>query len=222
MRRTAAHPTGAAPRGPISGQVGHQPGEGDQSQGQVDIEDPAPACGVGDELPEQRPVVGQPAAEGRATDGGEGVDAAHDPLPPPALDRRDEIADRGEDERDAGAGAGPLQGAEDDELVDGAREAAQQGADHEGDGPGEQEAFAPELIGELAGEGDQRRRSEQVGRDRPAVAVEAVQLADDTRHGRADDGLIQRLEQQGQHQGEHGAAQGPTADPTRLPPRGPI
>jgi len=113
-----------------------------------------------------------------------------------------------------------LQRPEDDELVDGLREAAQQGTEQEGDGPGEQEALAPELVGELAGEGDQRRRGEQVGRDRPAVAVEAVQLADDARHGRADDGLVQRLEQQGQHQGEHGAAQGHAADPTRRPARG--
>ena len=164
-------------------------------------------------------MVGQPAAEGRAADGGEGIDAVHDPLPLPALDRRDEIANRGEDERDADTRARPLQRPEDDQLVDGLRQAAQQGAEQEDGSAGEQEALAPELVGELAGDGNQRRRGEQIGRHGPTIAVEAVQLADDTRHRRTDDRLIQRLKQQSQHQGEHRAAQSYAIDVARLPTR---
>src|SRR4026207_2092019 len=46
------------------------------------------------------------------------------------------------------------------------------------------------------------RAGEQVDRDRPDVVVVAVQLGDDRRQGRADDGLVEGAEEQSEHDRE--------------------
>ena len=80
--------------------------QGEASDGQVDVEDPAPGRVVDDE----------PADE-RTDDRRGGERGADQPLVAAAVARRDDLADRREREREEPAGADPLDGAEDDELA---------------------------------------------------------------------------------------------------------
>jgi hypothetical protein len=70
---------------------------------------------------------------------------------------------------------------------------------HEARHPGEDEGLAAEEVAQLAGDRDGDCGGQQVGGGDPGVAVEPVQLGDDPRHGSADDGLVQRCEQQREH-----------------------
>ena len=115
QQRGARHverPVGA--RGLRRRQAQVQAGEGGDADRQVDEEDPAPAG-----------VVDEHAADERADDGGHGEGRRDVALVAPALARRDEVADGGHRQRHEPAGGRALDGAQDDELRDVLRRAAQ-------------------------------------------------------------------------------------------------
>ena len=69
----------------------------------------------------------------------------------------EDVADDGEDERDADARAQPLNGAEDNQLDGGLRGTAEHRADQEDDGANDQKPLAAELVRELADDRDHGR-----------------------------------------------------------------
>ncbi len=174
-------------------------GDGEDAEGRVDVEDPAPG-----------EIVGDPAAEDGADDGGDAEDRSEEALVAAALGGGEEIADDGEAEADDGAAADALEAAEEDELVHAveregnvAGRAAEAGGEDEDDGSGEIEPFAAVEVGELGEDGDGDGGGEQVGGGDPGIAVEPVEAFDDAGHGDADDGLIHGGEQEGeQHAGD--------------------
>ncbi len=166
-------------------------GHGDQAEGHVDVEAPAPG-----------EVVGEVAAEQRAGDRGEsegGADQAHEAA---ALAGRDDVRDDRLHADHQAARADALDRAEGDQLVHGLGAAGQRGADDE-DQDGElEDALAAEEVAELAVDRQADGGGEQVGGDRPGHLVQAVQLADDLRQRRGDDHLLQRGEQQREHESD--------------------
>ncbi len=176
---------------------------GDQAEGHVDVEAPAPG-----------EVVGEVAAEQRSGDRGEsegGADQAHEASALPCgHDVRHDRLDAGHQ----AARADALHGAVRDELVHRRGAANQRGA-HDEDEDGElEDALAAELVAELAVHRQSDGGGEQVGGDGPGHLVQAVQLADDLRQRGGDDHLLERGEQQRQHQREEdepdpAGAQGP-------------
>ena len=135
------------------GRGDHQRGEAD---GQVDVEDPAPAG-----------PVGEPAAQQRA---GHRGDAEHGPevaLVAAALAGRDDVADDAEGDREQAAAADALDGAEDDQLAHVLAEPGQGRADQEDDDRDLEDEAPPVEVGDLAPQRRGRRRGEQVGGDHP-------------------------------------------------------
>ena len=174
---------------------GQQPPDDDQADDadrDVDEEDPVPAG-----------VVGEQAADGRAEDERQPEDGAEQALVTAALGRAEQVADDGQRDREQRAGADALQATEDDQLLHGLAQARQGGADQEHGDPEHQQRLAAEQVGQLAVEGDGDRGREQVDRDDPRVQLVAVQIGDDLRQGGADDGLVERAEEQReQHRAE--------------------
>ena len=170
------------------GQEGDKQGHADDADRDVDVEDPAPG-----------PVVGDETAGGGADDRGEAEDAAEDALHPcPGLG----IEDVGEDREDGGeedASEQALGRPEDDQLGHVLAEAAEPAHDHEAGHPDEDEGLAAEEVAELARDRHRHGRGDQVGGGDPGVFVEAVEVGDDARHRGADDGLVERGQEQGQH-----------------------
>ena len=178
------------------GNENHSTGQRDQADRQVDVEHPAPAQ-----------VVGQVAAQQRPDDAGQAEDAAEDALDAAALGGREDLRDDGEDGRGQHAAGQALQAAEDDQLGHVLAQAAQRRGQHEQRRAAEQEQLAAVHVRQLAGDRHDRRAGQQVGRGDPGVVLEAVQLGDDARHRRADDGLVERRQQQAQHQARDGQDQ---------------
>ena len=164
----------------------HQRGQAD---GQVDVEDPAPAG-----------PVGQPAAQQRA---GHAGDAEHGPevaLVAAALAGRDDVADDAEGDREQAAAADALEGAEGDQLAHVLAEPGQGRAEQEDDDRDLEDQPAPVEVGDLAPQRRGRGRGEQVGGDDPRQLVQPAELADDAGQGGADDALV---EGEQQHAGHH-------------------
>ncbi|GGX72339.1 hypothetical protein GCM10010358_28430 [Streptomyces minutiscleroticus] len=164
-------------------------GQGEQAEGHVDVEAPAPG-----------EVVGEVAAEQRSGDRGEaerGADEAHVAA---ALPGRHDVRDDRLYADHESARADALQGAPGDELVHRGRPAGQRGAGDEDDDGELEDALAAVEVAELAVDGQADRRGEQVGGDRPGHPVQAVQLADDPRQRGGDDHLLQGGEQQREHE----------------------
>src|SRR5579859_364783 len=181
-----------APRGLRAdvGQARQHHHYGDDADRDVDLEDPAPA-----------PVVGDPAAGGRADDRAEAEHGAEESLQAAALLGREEVADDGEDGGEQDAAEKALHAAGDDELGHVLGQAADGGRDHEAEHAEEQERLAPEQVAELAGDRGHGGRGDEVGGRDPSQAVEAVEVGHDARDGGADDRLVER----GQEQRQHGA-----------------
>ncbi|MDQ0752501.1 hypothetical protein QF034_006732 [Streptomyces africanus] len=166
-------------------------GQGDQAEGHVDVEAPAPGEMVGEVAAEQGP------GHGGESEGG--ADQAQVTAPPPGgHDVRD---DRLDTDHEA-ARTGALEGAERDQLVHGLRPARERGAGDEDDDRELEDALAAEQITELAVDRQSDGRGEQVGGDRPGHPVQAVQLTDDLRERGGDDHLLQGGEEQGRHERE--------------------
>ena len=173
--------------------VGPQP-NGDEKKrrgadGQVNVKDPAPGKGIGDE-----------AAEDRSRHAARGEDGAEEALVASALARHDQVAHGGLRKGDESARAEALEGAKKNELEHGLRQAAEGRADEEDDDRGKEKRFAPIDVAELAVEGHGDGRGDHEGGDDPGEMGDAAQVADDAWQRGADDVLIQRGERKRHHQ----------------------
>src|SRR6185312_12866002 len=176
-------PVNPPPATPRAGgwEANQQRDQGNRADGQVDVEDPAPAQ-----------IIGDPAAEAGAKDRGQPEGRRDDALPAPALLRREEVADARKRARLQRARANALQAPEDDQFIHRRGAARERRGQHEDDHTEDQNRLAPELVGELARDGNDTGRRQQIRRNHPGVAVEAVEFGDDARQRRADDGLVKR------------------------------
>ena len=153
-----------------------------------------------------RPLIGEPSPERRSEDrrhaphGGEQADV------PPALGRREDVADDREEQSHHHAGADTLQAAEQNQLIhpvdrnerEVAGKAAQRRRHDEQDRAEEEERLAAVDIREAREDRNRQRRRQQVRRGDPRVAIEARERGDDARLRRADDRLVDRGEQGGE------------------------
>ena len=162
--------------------------EGDGADGDVDVEDPAPAGTVGEE-----------AAEERSGHAGDAEDRAEIALVPAALAGRNDVADDAEGDRHQTAAADSLEGAEGDQLEHVLAEAAEGGADQEDDDRELEDQAATVEIGDLAPERGDGGRGQQIGGDDPREVVEAAEVADDAGQGGADDALVERGQEHAGH-----------------------
>ncbi|GBD19156.1 hypothetical protein HRbin27_01660 [bacterium HR27] len=168
---------------PPASQLGHGESGGEQRQQadrHIDIENPAPA-----------PVISDPPAEARSNDRAETEDGGKQPLPLPALGRREQIADDRDRDREERTAAETLQGTEQDELGHRLRHAGQCRANEEDDHAEQEERSPPVDIRKLAVERDSHRRCQHVRSEDPGIVFETLQLRDDARHGRANDRLVE-------------------------------
>jgi hypothetical protein len=176
-------------------EVAQRHGGDDESDGadrDVDVEDPAP-----------RGVLHEPSTEQRTGDAREAEDGAEVSLVAP-FTRGDDVADDRDGEHHQATGAEALDGTEGDQLVHVLGEPGQDRAHQEHDDRELEDVLAAVEVGHLAVVRGGGGRGEQIGRHDPRVTVEAVEVADDGRKSRADDGLVKRREQQSEHQpGEH-------------------
>ncbi len=144
-------------------------------------------------------MIGEPAAERWTNQVRDAVDDTKDALPFRAFRRGEDVANDGEDQRDADARAQSLHSAKGDQFVHGLRRPGQRRTHQEDDRSGNQKPLAPKLVGELANGGDHDNRGQRIGRDSPGIAIKALQRADDTRERGTDDSLVQCLQQKGEH-----------------------
>lgn len=139
-----------SPRG-LGGKVEPDRGHRDEADGDVDVEDHAPAVAVGEE-----------AAEGGAKEAGEAEGAGEEANVLAALHGREGIAkgreDRGEDDPAAEA----LDGAEGDERPHGRRRSACSRGNDEDQDPADEEEAAPVEVAELPDERDDDGGGEEV------------------------------------------------------------
>jgi hypothetical protein len=182
-------------------EVPHEQRGGEQAQGHVDPEDPAPRTQLR-EHPAQRgaddrrdgPDTGDVALGGGAL--GDGVDVA------------------GDRDRDGGdrAGAQALDHPEGDEGGHAPGQPAQHAADEEQADPEQDDRFAADRVGELRVDRDRHGLGQQVHREQPRELGEPADVADDRRHGGREDGRVDRDQARGHHQGQqHGPALGAQA-----------
>jgi hypothetical protein len=166
--------------------------EREDSDGDVEEEDPAPGI-----------VVDDPAADGgaenRRGDDGDSVDGeSHG-----ALLRREGV---GEDGLLAGLEASTgctLEDAEEDEHRQAEGKAAEQGGEGEEEDAGHVEALATDAIGDPAGDGQDHGIGDEVAGEDPGGFLETgPQGAADVRHGDVGNGGIERLHEGGQSYGD--------------------
>ncbi len=181
-------------------QYGGDHEEGDDADGKVDVEDPAPA-----------EVFGEEPAEERSQDARRAEHRPEQALVLAAFAGRHEIADDRHGQHHQAAAAQSLDRAEADELGHVLRDAAQRGADQEDDDRGLEQLLAAVLVAELAPQGRGRGRGEHVRRDDPGQVLHAAEFADDRRQGGRDDGLVERGEQHAEEQRSDGYENGPSA-----------
>src|SRR5204863_2808854 len=153
--------------------------------GNVHVEDPAPA-----------EVVGEIPADGRSDHRGNPEDAAEDSLKLRAFRGRIQVTDRREHAREEHAAEDSLNAAEGDELRHVLRLPAERGRENETDHSAEKEWLAAEQVAQLAGDRGERGRGDEVGGRDPREVIEAIQVGDDAREGRADDRLVKGREEE--------------------------
>src|SRR5690606_19104439 len=117
----------------------HGAGSGEQSERDVDPERPAPAR-----------ALGEPAAEQRPGDRGDGEDRAHDAHVLAPLTGGDDVGDGRLGQDDEAATAEALDGTGDDERRHAARERADDGPHHEEPDRREEQRLAPDEVTDLA------------------------------------------------------------------------
>src|SRR5829696_6627252 len=164
-------------------------GERHAADGQVHVEDPAPARVVDDEATDQRP-----------DDRRGGEDRADQPLVAAAVARRHDHPDHREGQRKDPARADALDRAEDDELNHVLRRPAERRAEDEDRDRDDEERLAPVDVAEPPVQRHRHRRAEHVGGEDPRVLRDPAELGDDSRQRRRDDRLIEGGEQQRHHQ----------------------
>ena len=159
----------------------------------VDVEDPAPGEGGGDEPAEQR-----------AADGGEHHHHHHVAHVLPALARSHDVAERRHRADHQPAGPQALQRAERDELRHRLRQAGQRRADEEDDDRGDEELLPPVHVAELAVERRGDRGREDVGGHHPGQVRDPAEVAHDPRQRGAHDEVVEHGQQDRQQQpGQH-------------------
>lgn len=177
-------------------QDGRDDDEGDDTDGQIDVEDPAPA-----------EVLGEQAAEQRAEDAGGAEHRAEQALVAAAFPGRDDVADDRHRQHHEAAAAQSLDRPEGDQLGHVLSQSAQRRTDQEDDDRGLEQALPAVLVAQFAPQRGGGGRREQVGGDDPAQMVQAAQIADDRGQGRGDDRLVEggeeHAEQQGADRDEH-------------------
>ena len=156
---------------------------------QVQVEDPAP-----------RQRVGDIAADERAGNRRDAPDAAEQRLGACALFERVQLADDRHAERDDGAGAQSLDRAKDDQLRHRGRGAGQRGSQDEDGDAGEIQPAAAIEIRQPSPDRHRRRRRQQVCGEHPAVVREAAERGNDGRHRGADHGGLERAEAHAEQQ----------------------
>ena len=163
--------------------------EGQGSQRDVDVEDPAPAR-----------VGGEEPADQRSRHAGHAEDGAEEPEVAAALTRRDDVPDRrlGADQQAPAAQA--LDCPKGDQLGHALCLSAESRTDQKKNQRSLQNDLAAVEIAELPVERSDDRDCEQVGRDDPGEVVETPEVADDRRQGGRDDRLVERRQQHRQHQ----------------------
>ncbi len=183
---------GVGPPGQRQPQDGTGDDEGQDADGDVDVEDPAPRQMVDEEAPGQR-----------SADAGEGEDPAEVALVATAFAGAHDVADDGHGQGHESAAAESLDGPEGDELVHVPGQARQGRADQEDDDGDLEDPLTPVEVGDLAVEGGRQCGGEEIRRHHPGQVVEAVEIPHDGRQRRGHDGLVQR----GQQHPEHEAAE---------------
>ena len=133
---------------------------------------------------------------------------AEQALVPAALRRREQVGDRRHREREDRARAEALDAARGDQLPHLLAQAGQHRAEDEHADAEQEHRPAAEQVGDLAVERAADRRRQQVGRDGPRVEAVAAEVGDDRRQRRADDGLVER----GQEDRDHDRAEDAHAD----------
>lgn len=165
--------------------------QGDDADGDVDVESPAPVHVVGDESAEQ----GAADERHRQHDAHHRLDAA-------ALLWGHQHTDDRERPDHQAARAETLDGPEGDELPHALRQAAQHRPDQEeqhGVGVG---ALVAVEVAELAPEGGGGGHGEQVRRHRPGEVVQAAEIAHDRGQCGAGDLSVERRQEDAEHQSE--------------------
>ena len=179
--------TGRAVR-PSSGEGDGGHDHDDDGHGHVDPEGPAPG-----------EVVGEQAAEQRPDDGGDAEDGAECALVAAAFAQRDDLADHSDSGDGDGAAAEALQCARGDEHGHRSGEAAEHRSGEEDEDGGLEHFLAAEGVAELADDGGDDRRGQQVTGDDPRLVAGAAEVGDDGGQGGGHDGLVEGGQQHAEH-----------------------
>jgi hypothetical protein len=172
-------------------------GERDDSDRDVDQEDPTPS---GDEQHLRSP--GEQAADQRADDARDAEHREKVALVLGALARREHVAHDREREGHQTAGAETLNRAETGELEDRRREARRDRSDQEDDDRDDEQWATPEDVAQLAVDRGRNRRHDQVRGSDPCLLAETVEIVGDGADRGADHGLIEGGEEHSGHQAE--------------------
>ncbi len=164
-----------------------------QTDGQIHIENRAPAVILREETAERRPDrVGN--TERRT----------HQHLPAQAHDRvGKQIGNTGERGADQHAAADALQTAREHEEQHIVGRAAQHRGAREHDDRRDHKRLAPVVIAEPAENRHGNHRGQQIGRGDPRVQLETLEFGDDGGQGGADHGLVERDQHRDEGDAEH-------------------
>ena len=166
--------------------------EGEDADGDVEEEEPAPG-----------EVVGNPAAEGGAERGGEDDGHAIDGEGHGALFRGEGVGEDGLLRGLEAAAGEALNDAEEDERAEGGGEAAEERGEGEEEDAGHVEALAPNAVGDPAGDGEDDGVGDEIaGEDPGGFIAGGGEGAGDVTHGDVDDGGVERLHEGGQGDGD--------------------
>ena len=166
--------------------------EGEQADGDVDEEDPAPVVVVGDPAAED-------GADGRRGDDGDGVEREGRG----AFGWREGVDEDGLFDRREAAAADALQDAGDEHDVEAGGDAAEERRDGEEGDAGHVVVLAAEDAGEPGGHGEDDGVGDEVGGEDPGdFVVGAAEAAGDVGQRDVGDGGVEQLHEGGEGDGE--------------------
>ncbi len=151
-----------------------------------------------------RPRIGDEPTQRRPDDRGEPEDPGQYSLVLAALRGREQVADRYKRDRHHGAATKALERPEADQLDHSLRKPREGRSDQEDDHPGDAEPLAAVHVGKPSHDWNDHRRRHHVRGCHPRVQLEPTQVRDDPRERGADDGLVQRGQEQRHHHAAHG------------------